>query len=129
MKRLIAVPVIVAALMGSALVAIGQTPATGRMMREKLAHAQRLLEAITTSNYKLLEHESVALSRLTETPRWEDLKTPEFRGYSDDFLKAILDLTEAAKARDLDAAAVHYGSLVAACYRCHRHVKDARIAR
>ena len=130
LRRMIGVALTVVALIGSQPVMHGQTAATGRMMREKLAHAQALLEALTTSNYGMLDRESTALSRLTETPRWRDqLKTPEFKGFSDNFQKAVTDLNAAAKARDLDTAATLYSSMVTTCYQCHRHVKDARVAR
>lgn len=106
-----------------------QTARTGHLMREKLGHAQRVLQALTTSDYAMLDRESVALSRLAASPQWAELKTPELRVYTDNFLKAVADLAAAAKRRDLDAAAVHYTTLVTACYQCHRHLKDARIAR
>lgn len=107
----------------------GQTARTGSMMREKLGLAQRVLAALTTSDYSLLDRESTALSRLAESPRWAELKTPELRIYTDNFLKAVADLAAASKRRDLDAAATHYGTLISACYGCHKHLKDARIAK
>ncbi len=105
-----------------------QTAATGRVMREKLAHAQRLLEAITTSDYAMLERESQALSRATNDLAWMVFKTPEYRRQSDTFLRATEDLVAAAKQHDLDLAAMHYVSLTMACYQCHRYVKNMRIA-
>jgi hypothetical protein len=105
-----------------------QTTATSRVMREKLVHAQRLLEAITTSDYALLERESQALSKLTSDLGWMVLKTPEYRRQSDAFLRATEDLVTAAKAHDLDLAAMHYMSLTMSCYQCHRYVKNMRIA-
>lgn len=107
----------------------GQTPRTGRVMRTKLAHTQRILEALMTSDYAMLERESVALSRVTETPEWAELKTAELKAFTDNFLRATHDLAEAARQRDLDAAAVRYGALTMACYRCHQYRKGARIAR
>jgi cytochrome c556 len=106
-----------------------QTARTATMMREKLAHTQRVLEALTTSNYELLDRESMALSRIAESPRWAELKTRELRISTDNFLKAVADLTAASKRRDLDAAAVSYNTLVTTCYQCHRQLKGLRIAR
>jgi hypothetical protein len=105
-----------------------QTPATGRVMREKLTHSQRILEAIMISDYALLERESAALSRATEAPGWSVLKSPEYLRQSDAFVRATRDLVDAAKQRDLDAAAMHYVSLTLSCYQCHRYLKNARIA-
>jgi hypothetical protein len=114
-------------LLGSGL--DGQTVATGRVMREKLMHSQRILEAILTSNFGLRERESTALSKATEAPGWFVLEGPEYQRQSAAFLRATRDLVEAAKERDLDAAANYYTTLTMTCYQCHRYMKNARIAR
>lgn len=107
----------------------GQTPATGLVMREKLAHSEQILEAVMTSNYPLLQRESEALAQATKAPAWAVLKTPEYARYSAAFLTATQDLIEAARQRDSDAAALRYVSLTLTCYACHRYVKGARIVR
>jgi hypothetical protein len=105
-----------------------QTPATGRVMREKLGHSQKILEAILTSNFALLERESAALAKATELPAWTVLRGPEYMKQSDAFLQALLELTDAAKARDLDTAAQRYNTLTTTCFGCHRSMKDRRLA-
>jgi hypothetical protein len=107
----------------------GQTVATGRVMREKLTHSQRILEAILISDFAMLERESTALSKATEAPGWFVLEGPEYQRQSAAFLRATRDLVEAAKGRDLDAAANHFTTLTMTCYQCHRYMKNARIAR
>jgi len=107
--------------------ASAQTVATGRLMREKLAHAQKVLEAIMTSNYAMLDKESSALERVSEDPAWMVLKTPEYRRYSASFMRAAQALVAAAKDRDFDAAEVANQSLMTSCYQCHRYVKNARV--
>lgn len=104
-----------------------QTVATGRLMREKLTHAQKVLEAIMTSNYAMLDKESAALERVTSDPAWMVLKTPEYRRYSASFMRASQALVTAAKDRDFDAAEAANQSLMTSCYQCHRYVKNARI--
>jgi cytochrome c556 len=106
-----------------------QTARTGGIMRLKLAHAQKILEALTTSNHALLSRESGALSEIAASPAWNELRTPELRGYTDRFIKAVADLDAAAKRRDLDAAAASYNTLTTTCYQCHKHLKDSRIAK
>lgn len=115
-------------LLAGGTVTSAQTARTGGVMRQKLAHAQKILEALTTSNHALLARESEALSGIAASPTWNELRTPELRGYTDRFLKAVADLDAAAKRRDLDAAATTYNTLVTTCYQCHRHLKDSRIA-
>ena len=121
---LVVVTVMAMASSGSAM----QTAATGRLMREKLTHAQRVLEALTTSDYALLERESTALSAATKQLGWMVLKTPEYGRQSDAFLRATEELVAAAKQRDLDLAAMHYVSMTMSCYQCHRYIKNMRIA-
>jgi hypothetical protein len=129
MKTIIAITSLLVGLAAAGSTLQGQTAATGRVMREKLTHSQRILEAILTSDFALLERESGALSRATELPGWFVLKGPEYRKYSATFLRATRDLIEAAKERDLDAAATRYTTLITSCYQCHRYMKNARIAR
>ena len=105
-----------------------QTPATGRVMREKLGHSQKILEAILTSNFALLERETAALAKATESPAWTALKGPEYMRQSEAFLKALRELTDAAKGHDLDAAAQRYNALTTTCFGCHRAMKDRRLA-
>ena len=111
-------------------VAPAQTPRTGRLMREKLAHSQAILEALTTSNEALLLRESEALQRIAASAQWTgDLRTPELRSYAESFTKAVTELTAAARLRDFDAAAADYSALTTGCYQCHKRMKDMRIAR
>ena len=117
-----------ALLLVAGVTAHGQTLRTRRVMREKLVHTQRILEALTTSNLTVLERESLALLQVTESPQWSEVNTPELRPYTDAFVKAIKDLAESARQRDLDAAAAQYGTLTMTCYRCHKYRKDSRVA-
>jgi cytochrome c556 len=106
----------------------GQTPATARVMREKLGHSQKILEAILTSNFALLDRESAALAKVTEAPAWTVLKGPEYMKQSEVFLKTLRELRDAAKERDLDAAVQRYNALTTSCFACHRYMKDKRLA-
>jgi type II secretory pathway predicted ATPase ExeA len=112
----------------SGSVGSGQSPATRRVMREKLAHSQRILEAILSSDFTLLETESAALAKVTDLPAWTVLKGPEYMRQSEAFLKALRELRDAAKEHDLDAAAQRYNALTTACFGCHRAMKDKRLA-
>ena len=107
----------------------GQTIATKSLMREKLTHAENILDALMTSNFVLLQRESASLSAATRLPAWAVLKTPEYDRYSAEFARVADDLVEAAQRRDLDAAALRYVSLTLSCYQCHRYIKGARIVR
>jgi Cytochrome C' len=107
----------------------GQTVATANVMREKLAHSEKILESIMTSNLDMLGRESQALSRATTAPGWAVLKSPEYLQRSADFQREAESLVDAAKAKDLDSAAKRYASMTLSCYQCHRYIRGMRIAK
>jgi hypothetical protein len=106
-----------------------QAPGTSRVMRQKLGHSQQILAAILESNFRTLERETTALKAVTADPAWTVLKGPEYLRQSEAFLKVLGELDAAAKERDLDAAAERYTELTMTCFRCHRYMKDRRLAR
>jgi cytochrome c556 len=109
-------------------VSTAQTARTARLMREKLLHAQRILAALTTSDYGLLRRETQALTTITKTPAWSELITPDLRPYTTGFSKALADLSAASERNDYDTAGAAYAALTAACIECHKHVARSRIA-
>lgn len=109
-------------------VSTAQTARTARLMREKLLHGQRILAALTTSDYGLLQRETQALTAITKTPEWSELITPDLRPYTTGFSKALAELSAASVRNDYDTAGAAYGALTAACINCHKHVARSRIA-
>ena len=106
-----------------------QNLALDRVMRQKLAHAQKILEAVVTSDWSALETESRELERLTTEPAWTSLKLPEYARYSTAFVAAVHDLHQAAAQRDLDATPKAYVAVTLKCVECHRYLARARVAR
>jgi hypothetical protein len=128
MKSPLRLMMILALVVMSGLEVPAQTPATGRLMRLKLAHSQKILEAILTSDFTLLDRESTALAQTTKSPAWSVLYSPEYIRQSGAFLRALDDLRDAAKGMDLEGAASSYVSLTLTCFQCHRYMKNKRIA-
>ncbi|HUK35582.1 MAG TPA: hypothetical protein VLV86_16810 [Vicinamibacterales bacterium] len=118
----------VAVVLLSACSASAQTARTGRLMREKLQHSQRMLQALTTSDWAMLQRETQRLDALTKNPTWTELITPELRPYTGGFQKALSDLSKAADRRDYDSAGASYVALTESCLGCHKHVMNSRIA-
>ena len=108
--------------------ASSQTARTGRLMREKLQHSQRILAALVTSDYGLLQRETQALTAITQSPEWSMLITPDLRPYTSEFTKALADLSAASGRRDYDSAGASYGVMTASCIACHKHVAKSRVA-
>jgi hypothetical protein len=117
----------------SALWSVGAAPVLSRpisrLMRQKLTHTQRILEAVVTSDWVALETQTRELDRLTDDPAWTSLKFADYAKYSMAFKEAIRDLRQAAAQRDLDLTPKAYAAVTLRCVDCHRYMARARIAR
>jgi hypothetical protein len=107
---------------------LAQTARMKQVMRSKLDHSQRILEAVVTSNWQLLDRESREMALVVRDPAWSSLAMPEYVRHSEAFLRATDDLTAAAKLRDLESASLGFISLTTSCVSCHRYLARARIA-
>jgi hypothetical protein len=105
-----------------------QGPALNTVMREKLGHTQKILEAVVTSDWVGLETQSRELEQLTKDPRWVVLKYPEYSRHSAAFVRAVQTLHTAAAQRDLDETPKAYVAVTLQCVACHRYLARARIA-
>ena len=105
-----------------------QTPSVSKVMRAKLGHTQKILEAVVTSDWQQLDAESRALARLTRGPDWYVLRMPEYARHSEAFARAVEELIDVASVRELEAASLGFNSLIGRCVSCHRHLARARMA-
>jgi hypothetical protein len=48
-----------------------QTARTKQVMHTKLDHSQRILEAVVTSNWQLLDREARGMAAVTRDPAWD----------------------------------------------------------
>ena len=105
-----------------------QGPELDAIMREKLVKAQKILEAVVTSDWVSLETNSRELLQLTNDPRWSVLRFPEYAQHSKLFIHAVEDLHRAAARRDLNEAPKAYVAVTLQCVDCHRYLARARMA-
>jgi hypothetical protein len=105
-----------------------QGPELNAVMREKLVKAQKILEAVVTSDWVGLETNSRELMQLTKDPRWTVLRFPEYAQHSKEFISAVEDLHRAAARRDLVEAPKAYVAVTLQCVECHRYLARARVA-
>jgi hypothetical protein len=68
------------------------------------------------------------MAAIVRDPAWSALAMPEYIRHSEAFLRAIDDLLQAAKMRDLEGATLGFVSLTTSCVNCHRYLARARIA-
>jgi hypothetical protein len=93
-------------------------------MRVKLEHSKKLLEALTVEDMNLAAKSSQAISLLSQDATWQVLQTPEYAQRSQAFHRVADRLTEAARKKNLDGAALAYVELTMQCIDCHKYVRD-----
>jgi hypothetical protein len=99
------------------------------LMKKKLQHAQKVLEGIAVNDPKLIATSADNLMQISKAVQWRVLKTPRYEQHSDEFRRGIEALAEAAKAKNIDGAALAYVDVTLTCVRCHKYVRDVRQTR
>ncbi len=97
-------------------------------MRVKLAHSQKVLEGLATEDFDEIAKNAQAMSLLSQATNWQVLQTPEYLQQSQDFRRTADALTDAAKKKNLDGAALAYVELTMKCINCHKYVRGTRMA-
>jgi len=122
-------PLAIAGVVAMSVTASGnQGPELNAVMREKLVHAQKILEAVVTSDWVGLETHSRELERLTSDPRWTVLKYPEYAHQSASFVASVRALRSVAAQRELEKTPKAYVDVTLQCVECHRYLARMRIA-
>jgi hypothetical protein len=97
------------------------------LMRKKLEHSQKVLEGITTQDFKMISSHAEDLIAISKETEWRVIKTPRYETHSNDFRREAEDLIKAAKEKNVDAAALAYVDLTLTCVKCHKHVREERM--
>jgi hypothetical protein len=122
----------VAVLVLTALVTPGHSQKTdnvGVFMRAKLKHAQKVIEGLATEDYDMIAKGAQEMSLLSQATTWQVLQTPEYNQHSLEFRRSADALTEAAKQKNLDSAALAYVDVTLKCVNCHKYVRNAKMAK
>jgi hypothetical protein len=97
------------------------------LMHKKLENSQKVLEGITTQDFKMISSHAEELIAISKEAGWKVVKTPRYEAYSNDFRREAEDLIKAAKDKNVDAAALAYVDLTLTCVKCHKHVREERM--
>jgi cytochrome c556 len=95
-------------------------------MKAKLTHAEKVLEGLATEDYDLIAKHSQAISLLCEDELWSVLKTPEYQERSNEFRRSVYAITEAARKKNLEGAALAYVNTTLSCVNCHKYVRKSK---
>ncbi len=107
----------------------GQKPnEVSTFMRAKLEHSKKAIEGLALEDFPLIARESQELSLLSQATNWQVLQTAEYLQQSAEFRRTADALTEAAREKNLDGAALRYVELTMKCVSCHKYVRKVKLA-
>jgi len=105
----------------------GQKPdAVADFMRAKLGHSQHVLEGLALEDYDLIARGAQELALASQASSWQVLQTEEYARQSAEFRRSCDTLRGAAKARNLDGAALAWMEVTMKCVQCHKYVRDEK---
>lgn len=97
---------------------------TAAFMRAKLNHSQNVLEGLAVEDYDLIAKGAQQLALASQASDWQVLQTEDYIRQSSEFRRACDSLGAAAKAKNLDGAALAWMEVTLKCVQCHRYVRD-----
>ncbi len=101
-----------------------QEPAQPKdLMRAKLAHSQKVLEGVATSDFGQIAKHAEELIAISKALEWQVIKTARYQLHSSEFRRSAELLMEQAKDKNLDGAALAYVDLTLNCVKCHKYVR------
>lgn len=98
-------------------------------MKKKLYHAQKELEGVAQGDFDRIADSVAKLIAVSKAAEWKVLKTPQRELYSNEFQRNAENLTQIARTRNLDGAALAYVELTLNCVKCHKYVREIRMTR
>jgi len=100
-----------------------------QLMIKKLEQAQKVLAGIALNDFDKIDSGASALLQISKEAEWKVLKTPQYEVFSNDLRKAAEAMSQHAKTKNLDGATLAYVDLTLTCVKCHKHVREVRMAR
>ena len=99
-------------------------PPEKEAMKAKRERAHALLDALTAGDHNALRRNAEVLAGIAEMRVFiTGYKTEEYQFQAKAFKHAADDLLAAAKAKNLDAAALAYSDITRTCVKCHTHFR------
>ena len=93
------------------------------VMKEKLAHAQKLLASLATNDLEAAAQDASAMAALTRDARWRVRETPEYLSRSVEFERATSTLASMAAGKNAEGAALAWVQVTTQCLDCHRWLR------
>ena len=69
------------------------------------------------------------LLEISKKAEWKVLATPLYVLYSNQFQNNVEEMIKNSRKKNIDAAALSYVEVTLTCVKCHKHVREKRMAR
>jgi len=99
------------------------------LMAKKLQNSQQVLDGLALGDFDRIGKHAEELIRISKAAEFKVLKTPQYEVFSNDFRRNADTLVQMAKGKNLDGAALAYVELTLTCVKCHKYVREVRMAR
>jgi cytochrome c556 len=99
-----------------------------KLMTKKLENSQKVLEGLAINDYDMVAKHADELIQISKAAEFRVLKTPQYEMNSNDFRRAAETMIQQAKAKNTDGIALAYVDMTLSCVRCHKHVREVRMA-
>jgi hypothetical protein len=99
------------------------------LMKKKLTYSQKVLEGIALNDPDAIAKNAQELILISQKAEWLVLQTADYKLHSNDFRRAAETMITQAKAKNVDGAALAYVEMTLTCVKCHKHVREVRMAR
>jgi hypothetical protein len=99
------------------------------LMRRKLEYSKNVLEGLTRENFTLISDGATSLKALSEASEWKMGTIPnveQYLAYTREFQRLCDDLSQKAKAKNIDGATLAYVQLTLNCVHCHKYVRTIK---
>jgi hypothetical protein len=97
------------------------------LMRRKLDYSKDVLAGLTRENFTLIADGAASLKALSDDAVWKTATIPnaeQYLAYTRDFQRLCDELSQKAKAKNIDGAALAYVQLTMNCVNCHKYVRS-----
>ena len=98
-------------------------------MRIKMKLAKEVLEGLVLEDFDRIAKHAQEMSLISQEARWNVIQTPQYLEHSGEFRRATDALTEAAKKKNIDGAALAYVEVTLKCVNCHKYVRRIKVAK
>lgn len=98
------------------------------LMTLKLEHAQKVLAAVAQTDYSKVESNAQQLIRISKELGWTKSRSERYDELSKEYRHELEGLIKAARMKNNEALALSYVKVSLACFNCHNHVREIKIA-